>query len=141
MRPRCSVDVIFTFNVQNKHGVWIPTRISIGSWITLQPKIEGGHIHDATKHRGSTSFEGAYKAKVLKFCIYQGHTIVHEVLVQHAYMHRQLDVEVEDPKGKCNCKEVFSLCSFTPCFHDVFVVSMKVLFAMFLQNLEFLVTR
>jgi len=67
MRPRCSVDAIFTFNVKDKHGAWIPTRISIGSWIILQPGKQSGHTRDAIEHGGSASFQGAYKAKVLKF--------------------------------------------------------------------------
>jgi len=81
MRPRCSVDAILTFNVKDEHGAWIPTRIHIGSWITLQPGRQGGHVHDAALHGGPTSFEGAYKAKVLQFRTQKGSNIVSEVLV------------------------------------------------------------
>jgi len=109
MRPRSSVDAIFTFNVKDEFGALIPTRISIGSWGTLEPGRRGGHARDAVEHGGPQSFEGAFKAKVLKFQMRRGSSTISEVLVQHSYMHQQVHVDVENLQGKCNCKNLLLL--------------------------------
>lgn len=115
------MDAILTFNVKDEHGAWIPTRINIGSWITLQPGGRGAHACDAAEHGGPTSFEGAYKAKVLQFRMRKGSRTLLDVLVQHAYMQRQLHVDIEFLQGKCNCKNelffFFVCCGFSSCFH------------------------
>lgn len=81
-----------------------PLKLEINSWITLMPGTRGGHARDVLKHGGS-SIRGSYKAKVLKFQIQSGH--VSSVLVEHAYMRRQLDLDPTVPltlPNACNCK-------------------------------------
>jgi len=94
------------FNSRNNEGAWIPTSVRISSWVLLQPGKQGGHAKDARKH-GAYVAEGAYKAKILKFKVENGSNVVSKVLVQHAYMQRQV-VDLNLPKretlGACNCK-------------------------------------
>lgn len=63
MRPCCSIDAIFTFNLKDEHGAWIPTRITIGSWITLQPGREGGHARNAAERGSPSSFLGRLQSQ------------------------------------------------------------------------------
>ena len=81
-----------------------PLKIEINSWITLMPGTRGGHAKDALKHGGS-SIRGSYKAKVLKFRIRCGR--VSSVLVEHASMRRELDLDPTVPltlPNACSCK-------------------------------------
>lgn len=81
-----------------------PLKLEINSWITLMPGTRGGHARDALKHGGS-SIRGSYKARVLKFQIRSG--CVSLVLVEHAYMRRELDLDPIVPltlPNACNCK-------------------------------------
>ena len=84
----------------------MPLKVEVNSWISLYPSSRGGHARDAMKHGGS-SITGSYKAKVLKFCFNRA-GIVSGVLVQHAYMHRQLCLDPLVPSmlqpAACNCK-------------------------------------
>lgn len=106
MRPRCTIDSVFTFNTRDEDGNYIPTKISVGSWITLQPGKRGGHARDAANNGGIAGFRGVYKAKVLKFRVATGSTVISEALVQHAYMHRQLRLQPsEASQARCNCKQ------------------------------------
>jgi len=92
MKPRCTVDSVFTYNTEDEKGNYIPTKISIGSWITLQLGKRGSHAEDASKNGGNLDFSAMHKAKVLKFGVSKGSKDVSEVLVQHAYMHCELKV-------------------------------------------------
>ena len=106
MRLRCIVDSMFTYNTRDDERNYIPTKISVGSWITLQPRRRGGHAQDAAENGRTSGFQGVYKAKVLKFGSIKGSNVVSKVLVQHAYMHRQLNLEPSATlEGRCNCKQ------------------------------------
>lgn len=87
----------------NPDGNLIPTKVSVNSWIKLQAGKRGGHAIDAKKH----SSEGGYKARILKFRWKEGSSIAAEVLVQHVYMRRQLDLDPAVQHGGCNCKLKF----------------------------------
>lgn len=105
MRPRSSVDGVLLFNSTDREGNWIPMKVEVNSWISLMPGRNGGHAKDAARH-GGCSIGGSYKAKVLKFKTSAGSGIVSSVLVQHAYMRRQLDLDPSIPtqNAACNCK-------------------------------------
>lgn len=100
------VESVLTYNFMNENGKYIPTKLSVNSWVKLQPGKHGGHAIDAKKH----SAEGGYKARILKFRWKEGSHATAEVLVQHVYMRRQLNLCPTMQHGGCNCK------SFVFCF-------------------------
>ena len=107
MRPRSSVQSVLLFNLTNNDGSWIPTKVEVDSWVTLTAGRNGGHAKDSKKHGGNGSMDGSYKARVLKFKFSPGLNTVSQVLVQHAYMWRQLDLDPTIPMtipAACNCK-------------------------------------
>jgi tagatose-1,6-bisphosphate aldolase len=73
----------------------------VNSWVTLTLGIVGGHTKDAKNMNGS------YQVKVLKFKVPVQRS-VSTVKVQHIYMWRQLDLNLEVPyvvmNAACNCK-------------------------------------
>jgi len=99
MSPSNKIDAILVYNSRNPNGDWIPTRVGVGSWVMLQPGKQGGHARDAHKHRG----EGGYKVRIMKFKVQKGSSVVSSIYVQHAYMHRQLDLEPSVQHGGANC--------------------------------------
>jgi hypothetical protein len=114
MRPRSSVQGVLLFNSMDDDGNWIPTKIERGSWVSLMPGKRGEWLKDASKHGGS-NVSSSYKAKVIKFRTTE--SSVSFVLVQHAYMWRQLDLDpsvVISQTAACNCKHFsqFNFCCF-----------------------------
>ena len=81
------VEYVLTYNFVNENGEYIPTKLSVNSWVKLQPGKRGGHAIDAKKH----SAEGGYKARILKFRWKEGSPATVEVLVQHVYMRKQFN--------------------------------------------------
>ena len=107
MRPRTSVQSVLLYNSTNSDGSWVPTKVEINSWVTLIAGRNGGHAKDSKKHGGSSSMDGSYKARVVKFRLSVGSNTVSKVLVQHAYMWRQLDLDPAIPmtiSAACNCR-------------------------------------
>lgn len=100
MSPPCAIDAILSFNSKTANGDWIPTRVCVGSWVMLQPGKQGGHAKDASKHKT----ERGYKVHIVKFKVAKGSSVVSSVYVQHAYMHRQLDLEPTTKHGGANSK-------------------------------------
>lgn len=94
------VESVLIYNFVNENGEYVPTKLSVNSWVKLQPGKHGGHAIDAKKH----SAEGGYKARILKFRWKEGSTTNAEVLVQHVYMRRQLNLRPTVQHGGCNCK-------------------------------------
>lgn len=70
----------------------MPLRLEANSWVTIQLSEKGGHAQDARRHSG-TSLTWVYKARVLKFKAGRGSSNAYQILVQHAYMHRQLQLD------------------------------------------------
>ena len=105
MRPRSSVQGVLLFNEQNEQGDWVPRKYEISSWVTLMPGGRGGHVRDSKKHGGNT-IDGSYKARILEFKLSPDSRTISEVLVQHAYMFCQLDLNPSDPitMHGVNCK-------------------------------------
>lgn len=107
MRPRSSVQSVLLFNSTNSDGSWIPTKVEVYSWVTVTAGRNGGHAKDSERHGGNSSMDRSYKARVLNFRFSPGLNTVSQVLVQHAYMWRQLDLNptvlVTIPAA-CNCK-------------------------------------
>jgi len=100
---------VVLFHLTDDNGNSIPLRIEVNSWVTLQPGERGGHARDARKH-GGASLSGAYKAKIIKFKASRSATSVSQILVQHAYMPRQLHLNPHTPiqlESACNCKLMF----------------------------------
>ena len=107
MRPRSSLQSVLLYNSTDSDGSWIPTKVEINSWVTLLVGRNGRHAKDSKKHGGSSSMDGSYKAKVVKFRLSDRSDTVSEVLVQHAYMWRQLDLNPTVPMEvpiACNCR-------------------------------------
>jgi hypothetical protein len=100
-RPRSSIDSVILYTTQDDSGNYIPTRYLVNSWVELNPGTRGKHAKDAAK-RG----QGTYKAQILQFRLSPGSTTVKKVLVQHAYMFRQLQLQprADFLGGACNCK-------------------------------------
>lgn len=106
MRPRNTIQAVLVHNEPDNDGNWVPLRLEVGSWVSLQPGKIGGHASDAKKH-GGTSIRGSYKAKVLEFRVSPAGKSISAVRVQHAYMRRQLDLLPAVPNQDAkflNCK-------------------------------------
>ena len=107
MKPRSSLQSVLLYNSTDNDRSWIPTKVEINSWVTFSAGRNGGHAKDSKKHGGSSSMDGSYKAKVVKFKLSERSDTVSEVLVQHAYMWRQLDLNPAVPMeipAVCNCR-------------------------------------
>lgn len=59
------VEYVLTYNFVNENGEYIPTKLSVNSWVKLQPGKRGGHAIDAKKH----SAEGGYKARIFEISV------------------------------------------------------------------------
>ena len=103
--------IVYIKNIES-NGNWVPLKIEANSWITLQPGKIGGHAEDSRRHGGSL-IASAYKAKVLQFKVGPTSTLK-KILVEHAYMFRQLqlDLAVLVPEAHCNCKKPLLSCNF-----------------------------
>lgn len=132
MRPRNTIQAVKVHNEPDNDGNWVPLRLEVGSWVSLQPGKIGGHASDAKKH-GGTSIRGSYKAKVLEFRVSHGGKSISVVRVQHAYMWRQLYLLPALPNHDAkflNCKflipyQLANMCNcFISCF--LFVLCTKV---------------
>ena len=89
-RPRAEVQTVVIYNDQDARGRWIPLRLEIGSWVTLQPTMSGPWARDARTHGGATN-AGAWKAEICKFrwsfARIHGKEVLQldSILVRHAY--------------------------------------------------------
>lgn len=108
--PRSIVSSVVLYNQIDKNGEFIPQRFEVNGWITLMSGKRGGHAKDTMKHGGSSNIDGAWKAKILQFRFsvsLNGSVVISEVLVQHAYQYRQLELDLAEQlptlRG-CNCK-------------------------------------
>jgi len=108
--PRSTVSSVVLYNQIDKNGEFIPQRFEVNGWITLMSGKRGGHANDTMKHGGSSNIDGAWKAKILQFRFnvsLNGSVVISEVLVQHAYQYRQLELDPAEQlptlRG-CNCK-------------------------------------
>ena len=108
--PRSIVPSVVPYNQVDGSGEFISQRFEVNGWVTLMSGKRGGHAKDTMKHRGSSSVDGAWKAKILQFRFSVstgGSAVVSEVLVQHAYQYQQLEL---DPTRQptilrgCNCE-------------------------------------
>jgi len=107
MRPRSSLQSVLLYNSIDSDGSWIPTKVEINSWVTLVAGRNSGHTKDSKKYSSSSSMDGSYKAKVVNFKLSDKSNTVSEVLVQHAYMWRQLDLNLAvlmEILVACSCK-------------------------------------
>jgi hypothetical protein len=109
-RPKSKIIGVVLHNDQDTAGRWIPMKLEVGSWITLQSKRDGAWAH----RNGAYRFWGAYKGQILEFRMKCKNgsanlgqsLIVDKVKVRHAYMHKQLQLdplEIEEPRH-CNCE-------------------------------------
>jgi hypothetical protein len=111
--PKSKITGVVLHNDQDIAGRWIPMKLEVGSWITLQLGRDGAWAIDAHRN-GANTFQGAYKGQILEFRMKcengsadRGQSsIVDKVKVRHAYMRRQLQLdplEIEEPRH-CNCE-------------------------------------
>jgi hypothetical protein len=100
-RPSDEIASVFVHNDKDTSGKWIPMKLEVGSWVTLQHERTGVWGRDAQRHGGDT-FGGAYKGQILKFrftMTYASDSLrapkmeLEAVKVRHAYMRRQLELE------------------------------------------------
>ena len=99
-RPQTSIASIKVFNSYSLDECsWIPCNLSIGSWVMMQ-----------TKKRKRTSFANeyldSYKGHVRDFKICPTNKRVKEVLIEHAFHHRELRVKnlpSQLPRHRPNC--------------------------------------
>ena len=86
-QPWSEVQLTVIYNDQDESGHWIPIRLEIRSWVTLQPTLIGPWTRDACRHGGATN-AGAWKAEIRRFSWrVDGRSVLHldSVLVYHAY--------------------------------------------------------
>ena len=66
--PKSKIIGVVLHNDQDTVGRWIPMKLEVGSWITLQPGRDGAWAIDAHRN-GANTFWGAYKGQILEFCM------------------------------------------------------------------------
>lgn len=99
-KPRTSISAVTVFNSYNTDdGTWIPSTITIGSWVLLQRRKR--------KKRITNEFLEPFKGQVKEFKLCKSTKRVTEVLIQHAFQH--LDLRVKKfppgfPRYRPNCK-------------------------------------
>jgi hypothetical protein len=87
MNPDSKVQGVILF-IEQDEGNWVPLKVEVNSWVCLNPGNRGGHARDAMRH-GGTNIIGSYKARVVRFRLNRSGGVA-SVLVNHAYMYRQL---------------------------------------------------
>jgi hypothetical protein len=66
VHPKSKIIGVVLYNDQDTAGRWIPMKLEVGSWITLQPRRDGAWAIDAYRN-GANTFRGAYKGQILEF--------------------------------------------------------------------------
>lgn len=115
-RPKDEIASVVVHNDKDTSGKWIPMKLEVGSWVTLQPESTGEWGRDAARH-GGDSFGGAYKGKILKFRFKMTYASdssrapkmeLDAVKIRHAYMRRQLQLEAaEDLREPRHCNYLY----------------------------------
>ena len=103
---KCPSSSIQSITVYNNYcpdsNQWLPTIISMNSWILLQRKKR--------KVTNYNDYLHSFKGRVRGFKV--SNSNVQEVRIQHAYMHSELRFESWPdrlPRHRPNCKNVFAL--------------------------------
>lgn len=98
-RPSSQIEAITLSNTLDEENQWIPLTIVKGSWILLQNRKR--------KRTISNEFLYHWKARVIAFRLKDNRQTVKEVLVQHVFMHKELNLTnrpVDLPRYRPNCK-------------------------------------
>lgn len=112
-KPRTSISAVTIYNSYNTDdGTWIPSTITIGSWVLLQRRKR-------KRRNAHNEFVEPFKGQVKEFKVCESSKRVTEVLIQHVFQHADLRVKnllSSLPRYRPNCE--YSKSSFF-CFKSV----------------------
>ena len=98
-KPSAQIESIIINNTLDEMDQWIPQTIVKGSWVLLQSRRR--------KRRSKNEFLNSWKGRVKDFKLAENKKSVKEVLIQHVYMHREIQVHEWPehlPLHRSNCK-------------------------------------
>lgn len=112
-RPRSTIDSVVLFNEKDDEGSWVPRKYTRNAWVLMHPSSKGTF---RKSKKTKFSFRSYWKAKIIDFKTSAGGKSISEILVQHVYMHSEINVQginSQDHK-KCNCEYGYII--FVVCF-------------------------
>lgn len=89
-KPCSSIDSVLLFNETDDNGLWVPRKYSKNSWVLMHPSSRGAF---RKRKRSKLSFRSYWKARILDFRTSSGGKSISEILVQHVYMHSEINVQ------------------------------------------------
>ena len=84
-------------------------EVGKGAWVLMQPKRSKKR---SKKQQSTSAFLTSWKGRVKGFRVKEGRRYVKEILVQHVYMHRELQLREYPaylPHHRPNCKHMIQL--------------------------------
>ena len=98
-KPSAQIESIIINNTLDEMDQWIPQTIVKGSWVLLQARRQ--------KCRSKNEFFSSWKGRVKDFRLAENKKAVKEVLIQHVFMHKEVQL-IEWPEHlplyRPNCK-------------------------------------
>ena len=108
-RPNNELSSIVLYNKKDNGGSWIPLKLSIGDWVTMQPSRKGDH---KVKTRYLEDVEWHWKGVVKNFKMEKGQRKLKEVLVDHVYDKKE--IQKESISKKPNFPQINANCKYLP---------------------------
>lgn len=102
-RPRSLICSAIFYNEREDDGTWIAREYHKASWVLMHPSARGAFRQ---KKKAKYTYRSYWKGRIIDFKVSPGGQTISEVLIQHVYMHSELNVEAVNPHDfrKCNCK-------------------------------------
>lgn len=102
-RPRSLMNSAIFYNEKKDDGTWISREYHKASWVLMHPSTRGAFRQ---KKNAKYTYRSYWKGRIIDFKVSPGGQTISEVLVQHVYMHSELNVDAVNPCDfrKCNCK-------------------------------------
>lgn len=110
-RARSSISSVVLYNIKDENEEWIPQVYRKYSWVTMQPGNRGQY---RVKGKASEDLAKHWKGRILDFKMAPGGKTVKEVLIQHVFMQKEINVGPLEglPRHRPHCK---CLCSVFQC--------------------------
>ena len=112
-RPIKQISSIEVSNIVTANASWKMFEVGKGAWVLMQPKRSKKR---SKKQQSTSAFLTSWKGRVKGFRVKEGRRCVKEILVQHVYMHRELQLREYPaylPHHKPNCKHMIQLKLFS----------------------------
>lgn len=102
-RARSSISSVVLYNIKDENEEWIPQVYRKYSWVTMQPGSRGQY---RVKGKASEDLAKHWKGRILDFKMALGGKTVKEVLIQHVFMQKEINVGPLEglPRHRPHCK-------------------------------------